>query len=134
MRNLKGIRLFQGKPPNLLPFQVAVGEVVQAVGHDAKEVKVTRMELDEYLKMYFNKPYSVVTLDTKNQTKKGDIVLIKKLEKPPSLLKRFEIAEVLYKIDNIVDPITGKSVNHESEILKKYYEELSKENAKPKSD
>ena len=134
MRNLRGIRLFQGKPPNLLPFQVAVGEVVQAVDHDAKEVKVIRMELDEYLKMYFNKPYTVMTLDTKNLTKKGDIVLIKKLEKPPTLLKRFEIAEVLYKIDDIVDPITGKSVDHESEILKKYFEELSKSNAAPKTE
>ena len=106
------------------PFSVAVAQIVEKVNDTTRQVKIVRMELDWYLKMYFNKSYVMNALDERNATIKGDIVLIKQLDKPVNQTTQYNIEQVIYKLNDIVDPITGKSRHHDSDILAKFLEEL----------
>jgi hypothetical protein len=81
------------------------------------------MKLNEYLKMYFNKSYEFQAEDNKGCIK-GDIVLVTKLAQLKTQRTRFNIEKVIFKIDNIIDPITKKSVNHDSDIIKKHLESI----------
>jgi hypothetical protein len=38
----------------------------------------------------------------------------------------YNIEHVLFKIDDIVDPVTGKKISHDDELVKKHILELSK--------
>jgi small subunit ribosomal protein S17 len=117
MRLMKGIQIVKRKQLNLMPFQLAVGQVTQLIDTNTREVKVIKMELDEYLKMYFNKYFTLKSIDTNSNSKKGDIVLVRKLERPPAKDKEFGVETVLFRVDEIVDPITGKKVSHDEEAL-----------------
>ncbi len=124
---IKGVEILKHKPNrNVLPFQIAVGQVSDKIDTTTRQVKVLKMELNTYLKMYFNKSFVFNAVDDFDATKKGDIVLVRRLHNPPAQTKLFGIEKILFKIDDIVDPITGKRVNEESEILAKYLEEISK--------
>ena len=135
MRFLKnpGIQLLTKKPRNKLDFDLLVGQVQETLDASSRQVKVLRMELNDYLKMYFNKSYLFESIDQENGSKKGDIVLVKRLKNPPSQTKLYGIEKILFKIDDIVDPITGKKANENSNILAKYLEELSNSSKKTSS-
>jgi hypothetical protein len=135
MRFLKnpGIQLLTRKPRNILQFDLVVGQVQENLDATTRQVKVLRMELNDYLKMYFNKSYLFETIDMEHGSKKGDIVLVRRLKNPPSQTKLYGIEKILFKIDEIIDPITGKKANENSEILAKFLEELSKKNSNNKA-
>lgn len=126
VKGLRGVQLVTKQAQNALPFQLAVGQVHEVSGASTRKVKVLKMEMNDYLKMYFNKSYLLNTIDDKNISKKGDIVLLKQLKNPESQTEMFAIENILFKIDDIVDPITGKRATENSEILAKHLENLSK--------
>ena len=126
-RALRGIQVLTSKKVmNMLPFQLAVGQITKAIDGNTREVKVLKMELNDYLKMYFNKSYEFQSVDYSGESKKGDIVLVQRMENPPTQTKLFEVQKILFKIDDIVDPVTGKKVSHEDEILKQHIDSLTK--------
>lgn len=124
-KNIPGLKILYRRP-NVPSFQLAVGQVFQVPDATTREIKVIKMELDSYLKMYFNKSQYFQAVDYNGQTKKGDIVLLRKLDKPLTQKKCFAIEKVLFQIDNIVDPITGKNISHDQEIVNKHLEEFAK--------
>lgn len=126
LRDFKGIKILSQKAKEILPFQLAVGQVTSISDETTREVKVLKMEQNDYLSMYFNKSFQFLTVDEKKESKIGDIVLIKKLLNPPTNTKLFGIEKILFQIDNIVDPITKRPNNYESNILKEHLEKLTK--------
>lgn len=71
-------------------------------------VRVDRLILDERLNYYFRKYADVNVYDPQKHTKKGDIVLIRRMEKPLTLQINYEIEKIVYKLGDITDPITGR--------------------------
>jgi small subunit ribosomal protein S17 len=124
MHLAKGIFLATTKAESAAPFLLAVGQVINKPDQTSRQVKVIKMEMDDYLKMYFNKSYEIMSVDNKNESRVGDIVLIHKLKNPKSPLKAFEIEKVLFKIDDIIDPITGKKLSHDNDIMKEHLDKL----------
>lgn len=133
VKNIPGIKILTRKPRNQLPFQLVVGQIQENVDATTRKVKVLQMELNDYLKMYFNKSYVFDIMDQNHDSNKGDIVLVKRLKNPPSQTKLFAIEKILFKVDNIVDPVTGKKASETTDILTKYLEELSKSSNEPTS-
>ena len=84
------------------------------------------MKYDDYLKMYFNKSYQFKIVDSLNQSKKGDIILAKRLANPPTQTLLYEIESILFKIDNIVDPITNKNLTKETDLINEHLLNLQK--------
>jgi hypothetical protein len=123
---IKSVQILGNKPRNLLPFPIAVGQITENIDATTREVKVLKMEMNDYLKMYFNKSYVFQSVDLSGVSRKGDIVLVRKLEKPPSQKKQYGIEKILFKIDDLVDPVTGKKLSDEAEALKQNVENLSK--------
>ncbi len=124
IRNFRGIRVLTQKAQELLPYTLAVGQVISVPDATTREVKVLKMEMNDYLKMYFNKSFQLTSVDEKNQSQLGDIVLIKKLLEPPTKTKLFGVDKVLFATRNIVDPITGRSNSHETNLLKEHLEKF----------
>ncbi|RMZ96389.1 28S ribosomal mitochondrial [Brachionus plicatilis] len=124
-KQIPGLALLRKRPQNQIPFSLAVGQVIKSSDATTREVKVIKMELDDYLKMYFNKSFVFETVDKNSSSKKGDIVLVRKLDKPLTQKKFFSIEKVLFQIDNIIDPITGKKISHDQDEIKKHLEQLS---------
>lgn len=125
---MKGI-VVRTRQANTIPYELAVGQVTKVVDAATRQVKVIQMELNDYLKMYFNKSHTFNSTDNEKSTKKGDIVLLRRLD---TLTKTdasaFKIEKVLFKIDNLVDPITGKSVDHDHVEIKKHLDSLLTKN------
>ena len=125
-KNLRGIQYVRRMETNLIPFPIAVGQVTNEIDMSSREVKVLKMEMNDYLKMYFNKSYLFNSVDMNSvKSKKGDIVLIRKLEQPESQDKMYKIEKILFKLDDLRDPITGKKVNHDMDILQEHMETLA---------
>ena len=123
---MKGIHIMRRKEINSLPFQIAVGQVTQLMDKQTREVKVLKMEMNDYLKMYFNKSFLIKSVDTGLESKKGDIVLIRKLAKPLVRDQEFSVDKVLFRIDDITDPITGKKISHEEQEVQKHLDSIIK--------
>lgn len=123
---MKGIHIVRRKEVNSLPYQIAVGQVTQHVDKETREVKVLKMEMNDYLKMYFNKSFLLKSVDTSANSRKGDIVLIRKLPQAIARDKEFAVDKVLFRIDDLRDPITGKSVNHDEIEIQKHLDQLIK--------
>ena len=126
VRNLRGVEILRRKNRNILPYSLAVGQVTNSPEENTREIKVLKMEQNEYLRMYFNKSFKFLSVDENASSTVGDIVLIKKLKNPPTQDKQFGIEKVLFKVDNIIDPITGRSNNHDADILTDHLNQLSK--------
>jgi ribosomal protein S17 len=126
-RELKSlVKYVADKSLNLFPYQMAIGQVTARKDATTRQVKVIDMELNEYLKMYFNKSYELDTYDANDATRKGDIVLINRSLKPVSTSKPYIIEKVLFKVDDIIDPVTGRKFSHDDELVKKHFEKLIK--------
>uniref|UniRef100_A0A4W6F5T0 Mitochondrial ribosomal protein S17 n=1 Tax=Lates calcarifer TaxID=8187 RepID=A0A4W6F5T0_LATCA len=59
---------------------------------------------------YYNKRKTYFAHDALQQCTVGDIVLLKALPEPRSKHVKHELAEIVYKVGRVVDPLTGKSV------------------------
>ncbi|XP_033834662.1 28S ribosomal protein S17, mitochondrial [Periophthalmus magnuspinnatus] len=87
-----------------------IGRVIGTKMIKTAKVRVTRLSLDPYLLKYFNKRKTYFAHDVLQQCTVGDIVLLKALPEPRSKHVKHELAEIVYKVGRVVDPLTGKRV------------------------
>ncbi|XP_045193284.2 28S ribosomal protein S17, mitochondrial-like [Mercenaria mercenaria] len=90
---------------------VAVGQVIKhRIWRDNRLVKVRlqRMSLDTNLLMYFPKQKDKWSVDIKNETKVGDIVVIRNLDETLGLDIYSKVDNILYQVGATVDPVTGR--------------------------
>ncbi|CAH2222737.1 28S ribosomal S17, mitochondrial [Pelobates cultripes] len=85
-----------------------VGKVIGTKMKNTAKVRVTRLVLDNYLLKYYNKRKTYFAHDTFQQCTVGDIVLLKALPEERSKRVKHELAEIVYKVGRVVDPLTGK--------------------------
>ncbi|KAI4551649.1 hypothetical protein MJT46_017901 [Ovis ammon polii x Ovis aries] len=112
-----------------------VGKVIGTAMQKTAKVRVTRLVLDPYLLKYFNKRKTYFAHDALQQCSIGDIVLLKALPVPRTKHVKHELAEIVFKVGQVVDPVTGKRcagttylespVDLETTPLAKNLEELS---------
>ncbi|KAG5195273.1 hypothetical protein MJG53_018197 [Ovis ammon polii x Ovis aries] len=112
-----------------------VGKVIGTAMQKTAKVRVTRLVLDPYLLKYFNKRKTYFAHDALQQCTIGDIVLLKALPVPRTKHVKHELAEIVFKVGQVVDPVTGKRcagttylespVDLETTPLAKNLEELS---------
>lgn len=72
------------------------------------KVRVTRLVLDPYLLKYFNKRKTYFAHDALQQCTVGDIVLLKALPVPRTKHVKHELAEIIFKVGQVIDPVTRK--------------------------
>uniref|UniRef100_A0A2K5D032 Small ribosomal subunit protein uS17m n=1 Tax=Aotus nancymaae TaxID=37293 RepID=A0A2K5D032_AOTNA len=77
------------------------------VGETAK-VKVTRLVLDLYLLKHYNKRKTYFAHDARQQCTVGDIVLLRALPVPRTKHLKHELAEIIFKVGKVIEPVTGK--------------------------
>ncbi|XP_029375750.1 small ribosomal subunit protein uS17m [Echeneis naucrates] len=87
-----------------------IGRVIGTKMYKTAKVRVTRLVLDPYLLKYYNKRKTYFAHDALQQCTVGDTVLLKALPEPRSKHVKHELAEIVYKVGRVVDPLTGKSV------------------------
>lgn len=112
-----------------------VGKVIGTAMQKTAKVRVTRLVLDPYLLKYFNKRKTYFAHDALQQCTVGDIVLLKALPVPRTKHVKHELAEIVFKVGRVIDPVTGKPcagttylespVSVETAPLTKNLEELS---------
>lgn len=88
-----------------------------------------------FSQQYFNKRKTYFAHDALQKCTVGDIVLLKALPVPRTKHVKHELAEIIFKVGQIIDPVTGKPcagttylespVNLETTHLTKNLEELS---------
>ncbi|NP_001291001.1 28S ribosomal protein S17, mitochondrial isoform X1 [Esox lucius] len=87
-----------------------IGKVIGTKMQKTAKVRVTRLVLDPYLLKYYNKRKTYFAHDALQQCTVGDIVLLKALPERRTRHVKHELAEIVYKVGNVVDPLTGKRV------------------------
>ncbi|XP_061905134.1 28S ribosomal protein S17, mitochondrial [Entelurus aequoreus] len=87
-----------------------IGRVIGTKMQKTAKVRVTRLVLDPYLLKYYNKRKTYFAHDALQQCTVGDVVLLKALPEPRAKHVKHELAEVVYKVGQVVDPLTGKRV------------------------
>ncbi|XP_058141995.1 uncharacterized protein [Dasypus novemcinctus] len=85
-----------------------VGKVIGTAMQRTAKVRVTRLVLDPYLLKYFNKRKTYFAHDALQQCTVGDIVLLKALPVPRTKHVKHELAEIVFKVGRVIDPVTGK--------------------------
>uniref|UniRef100_A0A8C8VFP8 Small ribosomal subunit protein uS17m n=1 Tax=Pelusios castaneus TaxID=367368 RepID=A0A8C8VFP8_9SAUR len=86
-----------------------VGKVIGTQMHKTAKVRVTRLVLDPYLLKFYNKRKTYFAHDPLQQCTIGDIVLLKALPKARSKHVKHELSEIVFKVGNVIDPVTGKA-------------------------
>ncbi|XP_005987596.1 28S ribosomal protein S17, mitochondrial [Latimeria chalumnae] len=115
-----------------------IGKVIGTKMQKTAKVRVTRLVLDPYLLKYFNKRKTYFTHDPLQQCTVGDIVLLKALPERRTKHVKHELAQIVYKVGNVIDPVTGRacagikflepltdSVQPEAESLSEKLQELN---------
>ncbi|XP_077596299.1 small ribosomal subunit protein uS17m-like [Stigmatopora nigra] len=87
-----------------------IGRVIGTKMYKTAKVRVTRLVLDPYLLKYYNRRKTYFAHDATQQCEMGDVVLLKALPEPRSKHVKHELAQVIYKVGRVVDPLTGKRV------------------------
>ncbi|XP_051847976.1 28S ribosomal protein S17, mitochondrial [Antechinus flavipes] len=85
-----------------------VGKVIGTAMQKTAKVQVNRLVLDPYLLKYFNKRKTYFAHDALEQCTIGDIVLLRALAVPRAKHVKHELAEIVFKVGRVIDPITGK--------------------------
>ncbi|XP_062867983.1 28S ribosomal protein S17, mitochondrial isoform X2 [Trichomycterus rosablanca] len=87
-----------------------IGRVIGTKMKKTAKVRVTRLVLDPFLLKFYNKRKTYFAHDALEQCTIGDIVLLKALPERRTKHVRHELAEVVFKVGAVVDPLTGKRV------------------------
>ncbi|KTF88365.1 hypothetical protein cypCar_00011998 [Cyprinus carpio] len=87
-----------------------IGQVIGTKMKKTAKVRVTRLVLDPYLLKYYNKRKTYFAHDPLEQCTVGDVVLLKALPEKRSKHVNHELEEIVYKVGQVVDPLTGKRV------------------------
>ncbi|KAK7130780.1 hypothetical protein R3I94_016053 [Phoxinus phoxinus] len=87
-----------------------IGQVIGTKMKKTAKVRVTRLVLDNYLLKYYNKRKTYFAHDALEQCTIGDVVLLKALPEKRSKHVKHELSEVVFKVGQVVDPLTGMRV------------------------
>ncbi|XP_018396788.1 PREDICTED: 28S ribosomal protein S17, mitochondrial [Cyphomyrmex costatus] len=103
-----------------------LGTCVPSSKQNAAKVRVSRLQFDDYIHMYFKENEFVYANDPKKLCKQGDVILIQTLPQKLTRLITHEVIEVIYPLGDRVDPVTGKKIvgtryREEIEELTKIY-------------
>ncbi|XP_078278598.1 small ribosomal subunit protein uS17m [Rhinoraja longicauda] len=85
-----------------------IGKVIGTKMLKTAKVRVTRLVLNPYLLKFYNKRKTYFAHDAEEQCTVGDIVLLKALPERRTKHVKHELAEIVFKVGNIIDPITKK--------------------------
>nr|XP_048298820.1 28S ribosomal protein S17, mitochondrial-like [Myodes glareolus] len=85
-----------------------VGKVIGTAMVKTANVRATRLVLDPYLLKYFNKQRTHFARDAHQQCCIGDIVCLRALPVKGSKHVTHELAEIFFKVGQVIDPVTGK--------------------------
>nr|XP_033777091.1 28S ribosomal protein S17, mitochondrial [Geotrypetes seraphini]XP_033777092.1 28S ribosomal protein S17, mitochondrial [Geotrypetes seraphini] len=85
-----------------------VGRVIGTKMQKTAKVRVTRLILDRYVLKFYNRRKTYFAHDALEQCRVGDVVLLKALPEKRSKHVKHELAEIVYKLGNVIDPMTGK--------------------------
>lgn len=64
--------------------------------------------LRSFSQQYFNKRKTYFAHDALQQCSVGDIVLLRALPVPRTKHVKHELAEIIFKVGRVIDPVTGK--------------------------
>lgn len=85
-----------------------IGKVIGTKMQKTAKVRVTRLVLNPYLLKYYNKRKTYFAHDPLEQCTVGDIVLLQALPERRTKHVQHRLAEIVYKVGNVTDPVTGK--------------------------
>ncbi|XP_006900561.1 PREDICTED: 28S ribosomal protein S17, mitochondrial-like [Elephantulus edwardii] len=85
-----------------------VGKVIGTAMQKMAKVRATRLVLNPYLLKYYNKRKTYFAHDALQQCTVGDIVLLRALPVARSKHVKHELAEIIFKVGKVIDPVTGK--------------------------
>ena len=111
---------------------ILLGQVIPSTLTQAIKVQVPYFVFDDILKAYFKKAEDFIAHDVENLCKTGDLVIIKKLEKPEKKEITHSVTERIFRLGDVKDPISGEMVvgtqyrsvstqNHPSQEVKRYF-------------
>ncbi|XP_038669970.1 28S ribosomal protein S17, mitochondrial [Scyliorhinus canicula] len=83
-----------------------IGKVIGTKMQKTAKVRITRLVLNPYLLKFYNKRKTYFAHDPKEQCTVGDIVLLKALPERRTKHVKHELAEIVFKVGNVIDPIT----------------------------
>ena len=89
---------------------ILLGQVIPSTLSQAIKVQVPYFVFDEVLKAYFKKAQDFIAHDVQNLCKTGDLVIIKKLEKPEKKEITHTVTERIFRLGDVQDPISGEMV------------------------
>ncbi|XP_060612881.1 small ribosomal subunit protein uS17m isoform X2 [Anolis sagrei] len=85
-----------------------IGKVIGTKMQKTAKVRVTRLVLDPYLLKFYNKRKTYFAHDPEQRCTEGDIVLLKALPERRSRHVKHALAEIVFKVGRVVDPVTGQ--------------------------
>ncbi|XP_055232204.1 small ribosomal subunit protein uS17m-like [Gorilla gorilla gorilla] len=85
-----------------------VGKVTGTKMQKTAKVRVIRLVLNPHLLKYYNKRKTYFAHNALQQCTIGDIVLLKASPVPRTKHVKHELAEIVFKVGKLVDPVTGK--------------------------
>ncbi|KAK7818732.1 hypothetical protein U0070_019276 [Myodes glareolus] len=85
-----------------------VGKVIGTAMVKTANVRATRLVLDPCLLKYFNKQRTHFARDAHQQCCIGDTVCLRALPVTGSKHVTHELAEIIFKVGQVIDPVTGK--------------------------
>ena len=89
---------------------ILLGQVIPSTLSQAIKVQVPYFVFDDVLKAYFKKAQDFIAHDVQNLCKTGDLVIIKKLEKPEKKEITHTVTERIFRLGDVQDPISGEMV------------------------
>ncbi|XP_029661588.1 28S ribosomal protein S17, mitochondrial [Formica exsecta] len=87
-----------------------LGTCVPSSKQNAAKVRISQLEFNDYIHMYYKKYDFIYANDPKKLCKTGDVILIKELPNKITRLITHEVIEVVYPLGDITDPVTGKKI------------------------
>ena len=102
--------LIMAAQARVLKNGILLGQVIPSTLSQAVKVQVPYFVFDDVLKAYFKKGEDFVAHDAQNLCKTGDLVIIKKLEKPEKKEITHTVTERIFRLGDVQDPISGEMV------------------------
>lgn len=84
------------------------GKVIGTAMRKTAKVRVSRLVWDPYLLKDFNKWKTYLAHDALRQCSVRDMVLLRALHVPRSKYVKHELAEIIFKVGRVSQPVTGK--------------------------
>ena len=102
--------LIMAAQARVLKNGILLGQVIPSTLTQAIKVQVPYFVFDGVLKAYFKKAEDFIAHDVENLCKTGDLVIIKKLEKPEKKEITHTVTERIFRLGDVQDPISGEMV------------------------